>query len=189
MSQFPTSTRFAGPGSLAMLVAAVAGAVGIVFVLLMFASFAVGAKPAGMAFGWINDVAVLLQYLLAVPGVLAIGAALRPVSPALARFGTALAIAGIAVIVVFQGLLVAGAMTFEQEIGPASAGFLVLGVWLVAAAVVGRRSGRVPVSPAVAVAAALYMGFPLWAYRVGRWMDAVPSARSAERAAAVSEAG
>jgi len=136
----------------------------------MYAAFGLGAEEAGMAFGWINDVAVLAQYLLAVPGVLAVGAALRAGSPLVARLGTWLALAGIAAIVVLQALLVAGVLTFAQEIGPASLGFLVLGAWMVAAAIVGRRMGTGPTGPGTALLAAFYMGYPLWAFRVSRWM-------------------
>jgi hypothetical protein len=127
---------------------------------------------------------VLVQYALAVPGVLAIGAALRAGSPRVARLGTWLALAGIAVIVGFQALLVTGVLTFEQEIGPAGLGFLGLGPWMVAAAVAGRRAGVAPVGPGTAIGAALYLGYPVWAYRVGRWMEmpAVPSRVVAEPA-------
>jgi len=79
--------------------------------------------------------------VFAVPGVLAIGAALRVATPRLSRFGTPLAVAGIAVIVVLQALLVAGVLTFEQEIGPATVGFVAMGSWMVVAAVAGRRTG------------------------------------------------
>jgi len=166
------------PGSLALLASAVAGGIGVVFIVLMYAAFAAGAQAAGMTFGWINDVAVLVQYPLAVPGVLAIGAALRTGSPLLARLGTWLALAGIAAIVVLQALLVVGVLTFAQEIGPASLGFLVLGTWMVVAAIAGRRAGAGPAGPGTAVLAAIYVGYPLWAFRVGRWMGttAVPRA-------------
>jgi hypothetical protein len=171
MTRVPSPVSLAAAGSLAMLASAATGVVGIVFIGLMYAAFAVGAQAPGLTFGWLNDVAVLLQYLLAVPGVLAIGAALRTGSPRLARGGTWLALAGIALIVVLQALLVAGVLTFEQEIGPASLGFLVFGVWMVVAAVGGRRAGTAPAGPGTAVAAALYLGYPIWAYRTGRWMQ------------------
>jgi hypothetical protein len=170
MARVPSPAGSAEAGALAMLASAAASAVGIVFITLMYAALAVGAQGPGLMFGWINDVAVLLQYLLAVPGVLAIGAALRTGSPRLTLAGTLLALAGIAVIVVSQALLVAGVLTFEQEIGPASLGLLVLGAWMVGAAVVGRRAGTAPAGPGTAIAAALYLGYPVWAYRTGRWM-------------------
>jgi hypothetical protein len=81
MTRVPSPAGLAEASALAMLASAVAGAVGVVFIVLMYAAFAVGAQPPGLLFGWINDIAVLLQYLLAVPGVLAIGAALRIGSP------------------------------------------------------------------------------------------------------------
>ena len=171
MTRVPLPAGPATASALVMLASAVAGAVGVVFIVLMFAAFAVGAQAPGLLFGWINDVAVLFQYLLAVPGVLAIGAALRIGSNRLALAGTLLALAGIAVTVVLQTLLVAGVLTFEKEIGPASPGFLVLGAWMVVAAVVGRRAGTAPAGPATAIAAALYLGYPIWAYRTGRWMQ------------------
>jgi hypothetical protein len=177
MTRVPSPAGIAVPGSPVMIASAVAGALGVVFIFLMYGAFAVGALAPGITFGWINDVAVLVQYLLAVPGVLAIGAALRIASPRLARLGTPLALAGIAVIVVFQALLVSGALTFEQEIGPASLGFLVLGGWMVVAAHAGRREGILPVGRGTAVLAALYVGYPLWAFRVARWMGRRPDGR------------
>ena len=181
MTRVPSPAETIVPGSLALLASAVAGAIGVVFIVLMYGAFAVGAEAPGLTFGWINDVAVLIQYALAVPGVLAMGAALRTGSPLMARLGTWLALAGIAVIVGFQALLVAGVLTFAEEIGPASVGFLVVGAWMVVAALAGRRADVGPVGPGTAVLAALYVGFPLWAFRVGRWMrtTAVPTGAAA----------
>jgi hypothetical protein len=51
---------------LSMLAFAVVGTVGIVFNLLMYVLFAAGARQAGLTFGWLNDLAVLLQFALAV---------------------------------------------------------------------------------------------------------------------------
>jgi len=175
-----SQVRAARLGSLSMLASAVAGVIGIAFILLMYGAFAAGANGAGMTFGRINDVAVLVQFLLAVPGVIAIGAALRSSHPHMSLFGTPLAVAALALIVVFQGLLVAGLLTFEQEIGVASLGLLGFGAWMIATAVAGRRSGAGPTGPGTAILAAFYLGYPLWAWRVGRWMDTAPVARTAK---------
>jgi hypothetical protein len=172
MTSVPAPIATRSPGSIALFASAAVGVVGIVFIVLMYASFVLGAREAGMRFGWINDVSAIIQYPLAVPGVLAIGAALRPGTPRLWRYGIPLALAGIGVIVVFQALLVAGVLTFEQEIGPATVGFLAFGAWMVLAAVAGRRAGVLPVGPGLALLAALYVGYPLWALRIGRWMEA-----------------
>ena len=112
-----------------------------------------------MTFGWINDVAVLVQYLLAVPGVLAIGASLRTGSPRLARLGTPPALGGSPSSWCSRGRS-SRILTFEQEIGPSSLGFLVLGAWMVVAAVAGRRSGFGLAGPGKAALAALYLGYP-----------------------------
>jgi hypothetical protein len=166
---------------LSMSASAVAGAIGVVFIALMYAAFAAGAHPAGLMFGWINDLAVLLQFLLAIPGVVAVGASLRKASPRLSRFGTPMALAAMGVIVVFQLLLVTGVLTFEQEIGFAGLGLLVLGAWMIAAALAGGRSGIAPAGPGLAILAALYVGYPLWAWRVSRWMEAAPDDSGPDR--------
>jgi hypothetical protein len=161
-----------GFASMTLLASAAVGAVGAIFLVLMYAAFAAGARSAGMTFGGINDVAAIAQFALAVPGILAMGRAFRTTSPRFALVGTAIAMVGIAVIIVFQALLVAGTLGFEQEIGPVTVGFVFVGVWYVAAALVGRRVGFAPAGVGTAVVAALYLGYPVWAWRVARRLDA-----------------
>lgn len=159
-------------GALALLASAAVATVGIVFLALMFGAFAAGAQAAGTAFGWVNDLCVLAQFVLMVPAVLAVRTALRPVSPRLAAIGTPIALVGIAAMTVFQGLLVAGVMTFDAEVGFAMMAFALIAAWLVACGVAGGRTRVVPFGLGLAIAASLYVGFPAWAWRVGRWMQA-----------------
>ena len=80
--------------------------------------------------------------------------------------GASIAVVAIAVIVVLQWQLVTGVLTFEQQIGPVSVAFLALGVWFVLSAYLG--AGRLPYGIGIGVLAALYVGYPVLAFRLGR---------------------
>jgi hypothetical protein len=168
---------------------AVIGAVGVAFLVAMFAAFAAGATPAGMTLGWINDVLVLVSYLLAAPVVLVLHLLLRRdravASTALAVIG----IAAIAAIVVLQWLLVIGAMPFEEEVGPVSIALLVFGAWLVLIGLLGRSSGVLPDGVRAGALGATYFGYPIWAIRIARRLGALaPSSAESPRMAGGSVA-
>jgi hypothetical protein len=157
--------RFAGR---TLIVSGILAAVGVAFLVAMFASFAVGAREAALAFGRVNDVLILVAYLLAAPAVIAVRAILRP---QVARAGDVLALVGIAAIaaiVVLQLLLVAGTLTFEEQVGPVSIALLVLGAWFVVAGWLGSASGLLPGGARMGLLAALYVGYPVWALWLGR---------------------
>ncbi len=165
MSEQPRFLRMAG---LALLAAGVISAVGVAFLVAMFVAFAVGVRSAGLGFGWINDVLVLVSYLLAAPGVIAVHTVLRRRSPRLSVFVAALGLAAIAGIVVLQALLILGVLTFEEQIGPASIAFVGLGAWFVLTGHLGASDGTPPGGVRIGLLAALYVGFPIWAVRSGR---------------------
>lgn len=162
----------AGTGSRAVglvtITSGVAGAVGVVFLGGMFTAFAVGAQALGERLGWINDVLVLVAYGLAIPSVLAVRTWLLPSAPRLANVTAAIGVASCAAAVVAQALLVTGVVTFDQQIGAASIIFLTLGAYFLPVGWAGRRSGALRVGPWTGLAATLYVGYPLWAIRIGR---------------------
>jgi hypothetical protein len=170
----------AGP---AMLASGAIAAVAVCFFVAMYAAFAVGSTSTGRLLGGINDSLTLVAYLMAVPGVLAVHVILRGSQPVLLAAATAIALLALAAIVLLQLLLVLGVLTFEQQIGPVAVAFVVLGAWFVAVGYAGRRRGLLPNGVAIGVAAALYFGYPFWAYRLGRHLrqaaPAQPLARSA----------
>jgi len=145
----------------------VLGAIGIGFLVAMFASFAAGAKPAGMAFGWVNDILVLLSYLLTAPAVLALRPLLRPLAPILSFVLAGVGLVSIGAIVLLQGLLVIGTLTFEEQIGPVSIVYLGLAVWFVLTGYLGRTSGILPHGVRMGLLGATYVGYPIWAF----WMS------------------
>lgn len=155
--------RLAGVASLA---SAAAATVAVVLLVLMYLAFGLGATSIGGTVGWINDVLTLVAYLLALPGVLATATMLRSRRPRLVVIGASIAVVAIAVIVVLQWQLVTGVLPFDQQIGPVSVAFLGLGVWFVLSAYLG--AGRLPYGIGIGVLAALYVGYPVLAFRLGR---------------------
>lgn len=164
-------------------IAAVVSLVGIIFLIGMFAAFATGTQATGQTLGLINDSVVLAQFVLVIPVVLAL-AALTPVrSRFIKLLVPVLGLAGVAWVVYWQAILVAGLITFEDQIGPASAGFLVLAAWFVIAGHLASRAGLLHRGGWMGLLAATYLGFPLWAWwigeRLGTTVDTMTSATTA----------
>jgi hypothetical protein len=156
------------PTGWATLVSGVAAAIGIVFLVAMFASFAVGATSSGQAFGRINDVLVMVSYLLAAPSVLALSALLRSGAPVLSSVLTLIGLGAIVAIVALQYQLIVGALTFEGQVGLVSVALLVLGVWFVVTGYLGSASGEFHYGVRMGLIAATYVGYPIWAIWSGR---------------------
>ena len=150
------------------VISGVIGAIGLVFLVGMFTAFAVGATAPAQALGWINDVCVLGSYLLCAPSVIALWVLLRPSAPTVSSLAALLGLGSIAAIVVLQALLVAGVMTFEDQVGLVSIGLLGLGVWFVLTGYLGSRTGLLPRGVAMGLLAAIYVGYPIWAIWLGR---------------------
>ena len=94
--------------ALGLRASGVVGAVGLAFLVGMFASFAAGARSTGMTLGWINDVTGVITLPLALPGVLVLHQRMRARAGAK---GDALLLVGIGAggtIVALQLLLVSG---------------------------------------------------------------------------------
>jgi hypothetical protein len=159
----------------------VVAAIGVVFIVGMFILFSAGMTAAGERLGFINDVAVLIQYLLALPIPFALNQLLQARSPVLSRVAMMIGAAGMIAIIVLQGLLVTGVLTFDQQIGAVSVAFLAVAVWLVVTGYLGRFTGQLPHSLLMSVLGASYVGYPLWAFWLGRRLL---SDRGAEQAVA-----
>ena len=146
----------------------VVSAVGLVFLIAMFASFAAGATAPGLVFGWINDVSAVLAALLMLPLVIALHVLLRPHAPIMSGLAMIIGIGANVAIMVLQSLLVVEALTFEQQIGPVLIAFLGLVVWLVMTGYLGSRSGAMPHGLRMGLLAMTYVGYPIWAFWLGR---------------------
>ncbi len=144
--------------------------VGLAFLMAMFIAFALGARPAGMVFGWINDVLVLVSYLLAVPVAITLYGLQRRQHQVLSALALIIGIGALASIVVLQWLLITGVLTFEQQIGPVSIAMLGLACWFVLTGYLVSSSGLLSRGVWMGLLAATYVGYPIWALWVGRYL-------------------
>lgn len=121
----------------------------------------------GEPFGSLNDAGIVVQYLMALPLIVALHD-LRPRG----RVSTAsmlLGLTGVSAITVLQVLLLAHVLTFQQQGGPVSAAlFILFGGWLLITAYQGRRVPRLRYSVVMSVLGWTYFGYPIWAFWLGR---------------------
>ena len=150
---------------------AAVSALGVVCIVLLYVGLLTGAR-ALLVFGPINDVCVAIQYALAVPLVIAVQRLTRLQSPRLSVFAACLGALGITGVLVFQALFLAGLMTFSRQIPFASASVLTIGASIVLAGAMGRRGNGMASGVTVDILAALYFGYPVWAYRMGQQLRA-----------------
>jgi hypothetical protein len=159
----------------ALQVAAIVSAAGIVFLVGMFAAFAVKSSSTAMVLGTVNDALVVIQYVLLLPAVLAFRrVAADGGSPRVGGIIAALGVIGIAGVAILQGLLVAGRLTFEEEIGPVGIAYVPLVAWFIGTGWQAARAGVDRRGVAFGVVGASYLGFPIWAWRRARRLATVP---------------
>ena len=151
------------------IVSGIVSALGIVFLITMFALFATPLKSLGLAFGMLNDICVALQHLLTIPIALALYRSLRPHNPPLMRIATSVGLTAMVVVITLQLALILGVLTFEQQVGWVSLAMLGgVGLWLVMTGLVARSTGRLPNSLLMSSLAVPYLGYPVWAFWLGR---------------------
>jgi hypothetical protein len=131
--------------------------------------FATPLKTLGLTFGLLNDICVAIQYLLTIPVALALYRILLPYNPALIRLATIVGIAMMLVVIGLQLALIFGVVTFEQQVVWVSLAMIVgVGSWLVITGLVARSTGRLPNSVLMSSVAVPYLGYPVWAFWLGR---------------------
>ena len=159
-----------GVASKAAYGSAVVSAVGVLFLLLMYAGFLLPAKGL-LVFGPLNDACVLLQYLLALPLVFAFHRLPVQVSPRLRIVALTIGLSGILGAVVLQALLLVGLLSFREQIAYASLSVLLVGVWILLTGLLALGSSLGGMTVRLRILAALYFGYPFWAYRVGQQLE------------------
>jgi hypothetical protein len=148
-------------------VSGVVSLIGIVFLIMMFVGFATNNLRL-QRFGTLNDICIIIQYLLALPITLALHQRLKLHGLALSRTATLIGIAGIIAVAILQWLLVSGMVTFEEQVGFVMIALLVVGIWLVMTGYLGRSTAKLPRSLFMSILAAFYLGYPIWAIWLGR---------------------
>lgn len=157
INPFDGLTRLAGWCAYASGIVSI---LGIVFLIAFF--------TLGGVFGPLNDLAVIVHYVLMLPIALAVQQLVRPHGPVLSLVATLVGIAGMLAVIVLQALLVAGVLPFSRQIGMVSIAFLVVLVWFVLTGYLGRSTDLLPKGVLLHVLAGLYVGYPVWAFSLGR---------------------
>ena len=160
----------------------VVSAVGLLFLIALFASFAVGATSPGLTFGWINDVSGVVAALLMLPLTVALHVLLQPRAPILSTLAMTIGIGANVAIAILQSLLVVGVLTFQADIGPVLIAFLVLVLWFVMTGYLRSSTGTLPHALRMGVLAATYVDYPIWAFWLGRHLLRAVGGVDAERA-------
>lgn len=134
----------------------------------MFAAFAVGAPSAARQFGAINDALTIIAYGLMLPVVPAMHVLVRETGGVRSLVLAAVGVVGIVVTMVLQLLLVTGAIPFERQVGMVSMSILTAGAWMVGTGYLARSTGFLPNGVRNGILGGLYLGFPIWAFALGR---------------------
>ena len=140
------------------------GVVSIFGIVSLVAFFTTFIGPLGI----LNDIAVVIQYVLMLPIAFALHQALRPHGPSLSLVAVVLGVAGMLGVIVLQLLFMTGMLPYAQYIVLVSAGFLVVLGWFVMVGYLGRFTDKLPNSMLLHVLAELYFGYPLWAFSLAR---------------------
>ena len=151
------------------IVSGIISAIGVVFLITMFILFATPLKELGLTFGLLNDICVALQYLLTIPIALALYRILLPHNPVWIRIATLVGILAMLAVIGLQLALIFRVLTFQQQALWVSLAMIVgVGVWLVITGLVARSTGRLPNSVVMSAVAVPYVGYPVWAFWLGR---------------------
>ncbi len=123
----------------------------------------------GEPFGKLNDAAIVIQYALALPLVLALHGLLRSQSQRLSIAALLLGVIGIAAIAILQVLLIVRVLSFAQEVLPVCAAlFLIFGGWLLITGHLARSLPNLPRSMVMCFVGWTYLGYPIWAFWLAR---------------------
>lgn len=164
----PADPLIRAAGGFAIL-SGIISAIGLVFLIAMFVFFATPLKALGLMFGMLNDICVAIQYLLTIPIALALYRILSPHNPGLIRIATSVGFAAMIVVIMLQLALIFGVLTFERQVGWVSLAMIVgVGSWLVITGLIAQSTGRLPNSVLMSAVAVPYLGYPVWAFWLGR---------------------
>ena len=151
------------------IVSGIISAIGVVFLITMFVLFATPFKELALIFGMLNDICIGIQYLLTIQIALALYRILLPYNPTLIRFATVFWVAIVLTVIVLQLALIFKVLTFEQQAVWITLAMIVgVGSWLVITGLVARSTGRLPNSVLMSSLAVPYVGYPVWAFWLGR---------------------
>jgi len=159
----PRSGSLDGLARLARWCAFASGAVSILGIAFLVAFFTVGG-----VYGPLNDIAVIVHYTLMLPIVVLVHRLVRPFAPRLSQVSAVIGFGSILAVIVLQALLVAGVLPFRRQIVLVIPAFLAALMWFVLTGSLGRRTEWLPKGTLLYILAGLYIGYPVWAFSLGR---------------------
>jgi hypothetical protein len=110
----------------------------------------------------------MIQYLLALPILLALHRLLQARAPFLSKLAMLIGLVGMIAVVVLQFLLIVGVLSFSEQVGPVAFAMIVMvGAWLVITGYLSRSAGKLPHSLLMSIVAVPYFGYPVWAFWLG----------------------
>jgi hypothetical protein len=164
----PSDPVIRAAGSFA-IISGIVSTIGVILLIAMFVCFATPYRELGMTFGMLNDICVAIQYLLTIPIALALHRILLPHNPTLIRIATLVGIVMMMIVIVLQLLLVFDVLPFEKQVLWVSLAMIVgVGSWLIITGMVARSTGILPNSILMSTIAVPYLGYPAWAFWLGR---------------------
>jgi hypothetical protein len=118
---------------------------------------------------YLNDSAAIVQYFLALPITIALHRLVQAHAPVLSRVAMLSGIIGIFAVAVIQIVLLAGLLpSYTTYIILITTAFLMIGAWLVITGYLVRSTGKLPNSVLMSWLGAIYIGYPVWAFWLGR---------------------
>jgi hypothetical protein len=164
----PTNLSTRSIGTLA-IINGIISTIGVVCLITMFVLFATPFTDLALTFGLVNDICVAIQYLLTIPIALALYRILLPYNPALIRNTTIFGVLMMLAVIGLQLLLIFRIVPFEQQVLWVTPAMLLgVGAWLVITGWVARSTGKLPQSVLMSILAVPYLGYPIWAFWLGR---------------------
>ena len=138
----PTGPADPAPARVCALISGVVGLLAGLFLLGFFALDSYGVRMAGFSLGHVNDVLGAIQFTALAPVVWALGRRLPATRTV--RVATGVAMAATVAFVVLSLLLIAGVLTFAQQIGPLMLTIVAIYGWLLAVNLVAHRTRTLP---------------------------------------------
>ena len=140
--EHPTRLADPVPARVCALVSGVVGLLAGVFLIGFFTLDSYGVRLAGFSLGHVNDILGAVQFAALAPVVWALGRRLPATRTV--RVATGVALAATAAFVVLSVLLIAGVLTFAQQIGPVIVTIVAIYGWLLTVNLVAHRTRTLP---------------------------------------------
>lgn len=150
-------------------------AVGLIFLVIFFSGYPL--------FGPLNDIAVIIHYVLLLPIMVYVYRILKQDGERFHELALAVGLIGASGVITLQSFLVFGVMPFNQQIVLVIPAFLLGTVWFILVERFGNHEERLPKGRALYVLAGLVFAYPVWALRLARRLERSLKARSTWTAA------